>query len=275
VAFGTLAIVAKLAYRAGADPLPLLATRFTLASGLLFGWHLITKRTVRVGKGNVARLLLLGALGYGLESFLFFAALQHAPAAAVALIFYSYPVWTTVLALGTGLERFRPAVAAALVLACAGIVVVFSYRPAGTVGPLLALGSALSLAVYLLLSQLLVRDVAASAAATWTSTGASVGLVSASVASGGALPRAALPLAVALGLASALAFGGLYAAIARIGSTRAAVAGTSEPVTTVLLAAIVLGNSLSARVVVGTVLIAAALPILAMAGRPVVPGTKV
>src|SRR5688500_7105590 len=80
MAFGTLAISAKFAYRAGAHPFPLLAGRFALAAAMLWGYHAARGLSVRLDRKDFARTTLGGGLLYGFEATLFFAALQRAPA---------------------------------------------------------------------------------------------------------------------------------------------------------------------------------------------------
>jgi drug/metabolite transporter (DMT)-like permease len=268
VAFGTLAIFAKFAFERGADSVPLLASRFATAALLLFAYHLGTGRGLGARSGAL-RMMMLGGVGYAFESTLFFIALQHAPAAVVGLVFYSYPLWTTLLALAVGLERYRHRIALALVCGTAGISLIFSLRSTNLAGPLFALGAAVAVAVYLIAVQKASVGMDAFNVALWTATGAAISLAVVAIAIHGSLPRSALPFAGALGLVTAIAFVALYAAINRIGSSRASIAMMLEPVTTVLLAAIFLSESLTLRIVLGAALVVAALPLLASApARP-------
>lgn len=267
VAFGTLAISAKYAYDAGAGPLPLLAGRFILATALLAGLRAAKHNKRTTTREEVVRLMLLGGLGYALESALFFAALENAPAGVVGLVFYSYPMWTALIALATRLEPFRVRLLVALGLGSTGIALVFSVPQTGLKGPALALGAALAVAIYLVAIQVWASGVEATSSALWTSAGAAVALLVAAPLSGQPLPAGALGPAAALGLASATAFVLLYAAIERLGSSRTAVATMLEPVATVLLAALVLNEPITARIAVGAVLVVAALPVLALRRR--------
>jgi drug/metabolite transporter (DMT)-like permease len=123
-------------------------------------------------------------------------------------------------------------------------------------------------AVYFILAQVILRDADTYETATWTTIGAAITTGVAALVTGGSLPAAALPHAASLGLASAVAFLLVYAAIVRIGSGRTAVANMMEPVTTVALAAVVLGETITLRQGIGAVLVVSALPILASAGPP-------
>lgn len=263
VAFGTLAISAKFAYGAGADPAPLLAARFALAAILLAAYNALLRRRLTVGRSLLIKLTLAGGLLYGLEASLFFAALERAPAGPVTLIFYSYPLWTTLIAFSASLESFHWRLIVALLLGSIGVSLVFSLPATGLAGPLLAGGAAVTVAVYIVYMEVLLKGVAPSVAAMWTSAGAAVAVWIASLVTGQEMPGAALPWAGALAVASAIAFAALYESISRIGSSRAAVAAMLEPVTTVALAALFLGEELTVRVVAGAVLVISTLPVLA------------
>ena len=151
VAFGTLAIFAKLAYRHDAAVVPLLAARFSIAALLLLlGFNRLSGRSLHLDSGQAIRLMLLGGVGYAFESALYFAALGHASAAVVGLIFYSYPLWTSPGAIATKLEVFHIRMFVALVVGAASILLIFSLPDEGLVGPLLALAAAFAVTVYYL-----------------------------------------------------------------------------------------------------------------------------
>ena len=264
IAFGTLAISAKLAYDEGADPIPLLAARFGITSVILFAFHRARRGSIRLPRRDLLVALGLG-FGYACESLLFFLALERAPASVVSLVFYSFPLWTNLMAAAFKLERMRSANVIALTLGSAGVALIFSIEGIPSTALLLALGSALAVAIYLLAAQVALRTVEAAVAAVWTAVGATITLSIAALATGRALPGEAIPAAGALGIATAVAFICFYEAIGRIGSSRTSVASMLEPVATVILAFIILGEAITGRVGIGAALIVAALPVLALA----------
>src|SRR5690606_33144230 len=107
--FSLKAIFVKLAYAAGpVDALTLLALRMGLALPL-FAWLLWLSRGEQgeaVGAGDVARILLLGLLGYYLSSLFDFYGLEHISAGLERLILFTYP--TLVLLLQALVLRERP-----------------------------------------------------------------------------------------------------------------------------------------------------------------------
>ncbi len=95
--FGTLAILTPLAYRAGAEPLPLLAWRFLFASALLAALvALRNPRDLLVPAGDIGRYAALALTGYGAASVCFFFALKFSDASVVAVLLYAYPALVTV-----------------------------------------------------------------------------------------------------------------------------------------------------------------------------------
>jgi drug/metabolite transporter (DMT)-like permease len=146
-------------------------------------------------------------------------------------------------------------------------MLIFSAPSGGLAGPLLALGAAVAVAVYLIGIQVVAKDVDATASALWTSAGAAITTGAGALVTGQTVPLAAVPWAVSIAAVTAAAFVLLYSAIALVGSARSAVAAMMEPVTTLVLAAILLDEPITPRIVAGAVLVVAALPILAFAGR--------
>ncbi len=95
--FGTLAVLAPLAYDAGALPLPLLAWRFMFAALLLAALVAARKPSdLLVSRGDFARYAALALTGYGAASICFFFALTYADASVVAVLLYAYPALVTI-----------------------------------------------------------------------------------------------------------------------------------------------------------------------------------
>ena len=265
--FGTVAPLAKVAYDEGAEALPLLGVRFLTAAIFLAVFHALKKKSLLVERARLVQLLLLGGLGYAFEASLFFVALELAPAGIVSLVFFSYPLITNILATVLGIEPMRRSTAVALALGSVGVASIFGIGGINLAGPLFALAAAAAVAVYFLAASVYMKGIEASVGAMWTATGAAVSLIVISLATQQAFPMDALPAATALGAVTAVAFTSLYAAIALIGSPRTAVAQMFEPVVTVLLAAVFLGEALSLRIGIGAALIVSSLPVLASTGH--------
>lgn len=154
--FGTLAIFTSLAYRAGAEPLPLLVWRFAVAALILGGYLAITRPgALRVSASDLARYGAMAIFGYGAASMCFFYALRHADASVVAVLLYTYPAMVVVaerLVNGVSLTRGR---LAGVVTTFAGSALVLGLFSNGGVSPLgivLGLGAAVGYTVFSMLS---------------------------------------------------------------------------------------------------------------------------
>lgn len=271
IAFGTMAIFAKFAYRNGAEFVPLLAGRFIVSALVLVTFALITKRSLRLPRRRAVALLGLGGIGYAFEASLFFAALERAPAAVVGLIFYSYPMWTVILGIALKIDAFNKKVLLALILGTAGVAIIFTIPRADPDGMLLALAAAVAVAVYFTLSQLAIKDIDPLAGAAWTTGGAGMALGLVTAVGGEGVPVAAIPQLLGLGIMSAVAFALMYRSISAIGSAKASIVMMVEPVATLLLAAALLGEEISPRVIFGAIVILTALPVLTRRGAPPEP----
>ena len=108
----------------GDPPFALLTFRFGITAVLLLAVLLVTRSPLVPERGERLGLVVAATLGYGTESALYFSALNHGTAAAVTLLFYTYPVW--VMLASIALDRRVPAgpLIAALVLAIGGAAVV-------------------------------------------------------------------------------------------------------------------------------------------------------
>lgn len=249
----------------------MLAVRFVVTSLLLATYLKLRKQRLLLERQAIVRLMLLGGLGYAVEATLFFLALERAPASVVGLVFYSYPLWTTLIAIATKLERLDKRLAVALVLGTAGVASIFSFSSTELVGPLFALGAAVVVALFYIGAQILTEGTPAGAAAMWTATGAAVSLSLLAIVQGVTLPAAAFVPASGLGAATAFAFIATYAAVARIGSARTSIANMMELVTTFILATIFLNEQPTLRVLVGAALVVSAIPVLAAKKKEVIP----
>lgn len=263
VAFGTVAPLVKLAYERGADPLALLAVRFAIAAVFLFALAGARKVTVWRGGPLTRRLIALGAVGYAAESTLFFIALDIAPAGIVSLVFFSYPLITTVLSVVLRVEPVRKTTVVALAAGSAGVALIFNVEGVPLQGPLVALGAAMLVSLYFIAAARYADGVPAIAAGAWTALGAAATLGVLAPLVGHGVPLTAMVPAIGIGAVTTVAFASLYAALARIGTSRSAIAQMLEPVVTVALAALFLGELITFRVGIGAVLIVSALPLLA------------
>ncbi len=279
VAFGAMAILARIAYASGVDTPTLLALRFSIAAAAMLA--LATARGAPLPRGaTLGALVLLGAVGYGGQAFSFFTALTLAPAGVVALLLYLHPALVALLSAALLHERLTPVKRGALAVALAGTVLTVAPTlgaapDAATAGGLaegigFAIAAAVFYSFYIIAGAWLGRRVAALPMSTVVIASAALVFAVGASIRGPAWPQSAAGwfAVLAIALVSTVAAITLYfAGLARVGPTRAATLSTLEPVVTVTLAALVLGEAIAPAQIAGGALILAAVALLARAAR--------
>ncbi len=246
--------------QAGNLPFVMLAFRFGCQSILLFGALLLLRRPLVPVPGERLALGVAGSIGYGSEAAFYFTALNHGSAAAVTLLFYTYPVWVMLVTIALDRKAPQRALFLALGLAIAGSALVI--LGSGTaqiegIGILLALCTSLAYTSYLVGTDRHVKATDPLTAATWLGVGACV----ANVVYAFAFDATTLPAAGdwwligAMALFSAGAFAGMLAGLQLVGAVRNAIIGVLEPLTVAVLAYLFLDEPVTAAVAAGGALI--------------------
>jgi drug/metabolite transporter (DMT)-like permease len=278
LAFGAMAIMARVAYADGVDTPTLLALRFGIAAACLIA--IARARGVTSPRGrDLAAVALLGGVGYGGQAATFFTALTLAPAGLVALLLYLHPALVAVLAALFLHERMTAAKLVALAIALAGTTLTVAPALAGHAAgfPRLPLGIALGLAaaaiyaVYIIVGTRLTARIEPLALSGVVATAAALVFVVAAAANGPKLPQSPAGWLAIAGIAlvsTVAAITLFFAGLARVGPTRASTLSTIEPVFTVLLAAALLGERIAPIQLAGGLLILAAVVLLARAPAP-------
>src|SRR5437879_3259051 len=261
VQFGLVVVLGKVASNRGVPVESLLAIRFGIAGALLATALVATRAPLLAARGERARLLALGALGYGVEATLFFLALARGTASAVTLLFFVYPVIVTAVSAFAGVGMPGALVVGSLGAAVAGVGLVvgtsgrFDVTRAGIV---FALASATMFALYLLGMERTMRRTSSAVASTWISASAAAAIALYAVASGkAAWPHGAhqwWPV-IGTGVFTSGAFFALFAGLRRLGAVRTAIIAALEPLSTATLAVLFLGDPLRAGTIAGGVLI--------------------
>ncbi len=263
-AFGSLAIIGRFAYAAGLDTATLLFLRFTLAA-ILMGGLLLARRERLPAGGALARLVGMGGLGYVGQSFCYLTAIRYASAGLVALLLYLYPTFVAILSILFLKEKLTRGKVLALGLATLGAALTANPQGGQWTGVLLAVSAAAIYAVYIVVGTGVMRTVTAFQSSTVIF--ASAGLVFGGMAAvqGPHWPTSAagwMAVAAVVLIATVIPVTTFLAGLKRIGPTDASMLSTLEPVVTVLLAALLLSETLQPVALLGGGLILAAVLLL-------------
>ena len=278
--FGSGALFAKPVYADGVGWLTLLAWRFGIAATLSWAWLLLDpgRRSAlrRIGRRWLVVALVLGVVYLG-NSSTYYAALETVSASLAALVVYIYPAIVAVLTLRLGRRLEGRRAWLALGLALVGVVLAIGGIPTGTAPPLAGLlqvvASPIIYSIWIVAQARLsgertdrVGDAsddgtgsATMAALMMTST--ALGFWALAGATGAPLapdriPGDAWPGIVAVAVISTfVAIQTFSAGSRRIGAAQASLISTVEPVWTICLAALLLGERLGPVQLVGGLLV--------------------
>ncbi len=262
VCFGGTWVAGKVAV-AAISPFTLAATRFVIASALLWGW---ARRTPihgrRPGVTDLPMVLGMGLTAVAGYNVLFLYGLRLAPASDGAIIVPGLaPVLTTVLAWPLLQERIGRLGGAGLGAALAGLILVLS--PSGGHGTERFSGDALFFlgaccwAIYTIIGKAATARFGAVRATLYGTITGTLILLPFAAAERGWIKLAAAPIVGWAGLAYLAIFGTvlpfvfLYEGIRRIGASRAAAFAFLIPIIGVGSSVLILGEALSAPTVVG------------------------
>ncbi|SDQ56169.1 DMT family transporter [Natronobacterium texcoconense] len=282
IGFGTIAIFGKLATEAGLNNPTLLTFRFVLATALLLG-YLEYRGELGLPSGRQFGTMAGLGVAYAALTAAFFWGLLYVPAGIATITLYTYPVYVFLIATTLLDERLRPGKFVALVLAIAGVATIVGLDttrvdPRGLV---LVTVAAMAYAVYTTGSRVAVGDVGADrlATAAIATTGICF-LAYGSVSRTLFVPETARQWAVIVGLAIVgtvvpilLFVNGLRF----VEADRASIVSTAEPVVTVVLGVVILGERLSPGIVVGGTLVLVGIALIQSdrrSGRPAAPSSE-
>ncbi|HEV7617314.1 MAG TPA: DMT family transporter [Burkholderiaceae bacterium] len=266
ILFSAKAIVAKLIYRYHVDPETLIGFRMMFALPFFAAvayWK--AKTAPPLSNGDRIQVVVLGLIGYYLSSYLDFLGLQYISVGLERLILFLTPSFVLLMSLGFLKKKIAAAEWAALGTAYLGTVLVFIHdaKTGGTnvaLGGVLVLASAVSYALYLLLSGEVVRRIGALRLTAYVMCVSSVACILQFF-----IMRPVSMLVQPYPVYSLSLFNAVFCtvlpvfmtmvAIARIGATAASQAAMVGPVSTLFMGAAILGEPITAIQLTGTALV--------------------
>jgi drug/metabolite transporter (DMT)-like permease len=261
VSYGTGVIFIRLAYETGISPGTAIFLRFAIAAAALVLFVTLTRRWPGLPPRRVLALFLMGFLAYTILGTTWFVALSTTPAWLVSLFSALYPLVVSIgswLFLGEVLDR-RVILALALVLAGSFALFWHPYEGTALSGIWLMVLNTFVLALYVLVGQRWTRGVPPVVSTAWMAIGAMVGTFFYALFSNQFsfhfAPSGWVWAALFAIVSTALAIVFFWSGIGLIGPSRATIIGSLEPLFSILLSVVVLGEVMSALQALGGVLV--------------------
>ena len=264
--FGFLGIFGKWAYSSGVSVGEVLTFRFSLAALIIWiALLLIKPQWIALPRRQIFIAALLGIFGYAFFSTLYFKAIEGLSVTLAALLLYTYPFWVNVFShifthdkISRGEGFCLAGASAGLTLLLWGNVEVKNYWSI-----LAGLGSAISYAIYVLLSGRLQKNVRPISSTLYVITFSALALAlfhQPEIQKINRLPGLAINSIFGLALICTIMPLTLeLAALQKIRSKEVALLMMIEPLTAAFLGAILFHENLTLRQLTGAILIASSL----------------
>ena len=270
-AYGVLVVTAKLNYDHGSDPITVLFVRAAGFFVLLLAFRRLTGRPIALPP--TVRYLCLGlGMFLAFQTWCNYTAITFIPVSLAILLLYTYPVFVALATRVIDRERLGPIKAGAVLAAFGGLALSLKVHPDALDPRGLGLGlmAGFGLAVTIMTSSRILRR-ADSARMTlhFTAMTSTCYLAVLLLTNGWAWPTDQLGwvLLLSMPLVYLVAMLCFFSAVPIIGPFKAAMFNNLEPVTTILLAAILLGEQLGPWQYVGAAMVIGALLAMQMADR--------
>ena len=261
------------------DPLILSQARTTFSLLVLFPILLSTRglRGVRLPAKDLANCLVLGMLGVAISNYFYYVAIQRTNVATAIIVQYTAPVWVLIYVVARGQQRISLQKIAAVALAITGIALVIGIVGSGSTalhldsyGLFAALLASFSFAFYNVAGHGILARHDRWRVLVWTLTSASILWLIVNppwkVVAAHYAPAQWVFLFVFSIISVLAAFSMYFLGLQHLEPTRAIIASCLEPVFSILLAALLLGEILRPVQTIGIVLVLAAIVIVQRKG---------
>lgn len=248
VTFSIKGIFAKILYSYGVDPVTLLALRFMIAMPLFWA-ALIYFPSGRVCLRDLITLILSGVIGFYAAALADFYGLLYIDASLERIILYTYPALVVVLAAVFFKERLGKRKIVSIALTYAGLALALNVFSGGLranmTGAALILLSALVYSVSYLITEVLSARVSGVKISAYTTTAAAFAFMGTwRFSHVPTEPMVWAHLVLIAAISTFVPVLTLALGIKRIGASRAAVVSLIGPVSTAILAHLILGERL-------------------------------
>lgn len=237
---------------------------------LLLRWR---EGAIRLPRGDVVRIAILGSIGFGCYQLIWPVALQSIPAGDSALLIAATPVITALLAVAVGADVANPIKLLGALVSFAGVGLVIAAGQGldlgvSLVGDVLTLAAAACWAIYTVFGADVLRRHSPLVASTWAIVFGTIFMAPAGIAQLLTMDatRVGLPVVLAVLYAGTIAAGVANVVIAHglklLGPTRVTAFQFLVPGLAVVLAAIFLGEAIRPAQVIGGLVILAGVAML-------------
>lgn len=248
--FALMPIFTVYAYRGSANVITVLFLRFVLAALIFFIYIAIKMDKIIITKSILRASLLLGAVLYTLQSSLYFESVKYISTSLQALLFYTYPIFVTLLSFIVNKERPNMQLIASIALSILGLCLVLgtSFKAVNCLGAVLALGASAVYSVYMIISNRIIKNSSPVITSAFVTLSASFAFLIIGLSTDTLVftfDRSAwLPISGIIVFSTVISIFTLFRGMELLGSARAAILSMVEPLVTIVMSCILFHDNL-------------------------------
>lgn len=273
VAAATISIITKIAISHGGDPTKILLLRFIIVVVFLVGYMKLKNISWRTSRQNFFGLVGLG-FAYVNVSLLFFLSMKYISPSLGSLILYTYPVMVSILSAVVLKERFTLSKLTALFFSLIGCMLVIGtdFNAVDYRGVVLAFMTAVFFSIYIVGNKKILEGVEPVVSLAYMAVFSVVFFAFKSAWDGTLnFQYSAVDIISALLLAvipTLIGIMALFKALEILGASKSAIISSFEPVVTLLLAYILIGDRITVVQLAGGAFILSGVFIVQKGGEP-------
>ena len=268
-AFGIMPILAKLSYRGGANTYTTLFLRFFFAAIMLLYYLKSKGISLKLAKKQLILVLIIGVFGFTFTTSSLFMSYNYISIGMASMIFYTYPSIVTLLSYVIYKEKVYPRKIISLVISLIGIYILIDIRSAtfNLKGVILAGIAAILYSLYVIgASHKEFRNINSYVLTFYISCASAVVMfLVASTTRNFNINISFYALVAILLIAfisTVVALMAFLEGVRIIGPSKASIFSTIEPIVGLMMGTLVLGEPISSRIIVGSIMIVMSVIIL-------------
>jgi len=269
ISFGIMPILAKLSYRGGANTYTTLFLRFFFAAIMLLYYLKSKGISLKLAKKQIFLVLIIGVFGFAFTSTSLFMSYNYISIGMATMIFYTYPAIVTLFSYVLYKEKLYPRKIISLIISTIGIFILID-RGSSTfnlAGIILAGIAAILYSLYVLgASHKEFMTINSYVLTFYISCASAVAMFIAANTTGNFNMHISFYALVAILLlaliSTVVALMAFLEGVRIIGPSKASIFSTIEPIVALILGILILGESISVRIIIGSILILMSVVIL-------------
>lgn len=257
ICFSVMPIFTVFAYNHGVTIFTLLFIRFVLAAILLLIYVFVKVKPIYINKNMILKFFILGGILYTLQAICYFNSVKYLSPSFAALILYLYPIFVCVISSLIEKEKLTSKVLFSILLSFSGLMasIGMSDMRINPKGVFFGVSCAIIYSVYIVISNKVVKEVPSIVTIAYVTFFASISFLIIGISTRQLnfhIDMTGITAILAITIFSTIiSMFTFFKSLEYIGSTKASILSMIEPVSTIILSAVIFNERLTFLQILG------------------------